>query len=442
MGNTMNKRSALAFFLLIGGMLLWMAALDPQSEPIRKDAKGAGLIFTSPEQLAPAPTTLPVEPLPKSVDLSSNLPPAGDQGGQNSCVGWAVAYAVKSYHERIEENIPYLWEGGLSADRVFSPAFIYNQINNGKNGGVQFGPALNLAKEQGIATWTDMPYDVTDILSQPSQAARLNAARYRIHDWNRINIRYQYEIKNLLHSGYPVIVGALIDDAFEELGPGQTWKSIDLEQFRGHAMVVVGYDDSRQAFKLFNSWGMDWGDNGYCWVDYEFFKTVAKEGYVLMDTANGPKPPQGQAVLTVSSRTHNITMDKMSDLGLGMRFEGSLSLSSGMGQTCRIVIYFYHNIGDGRIGRQVGSLNPSFRDNSGYLVCGTRAQPIPSHRSNTSWEAWIPYGAFDIPRGENVSPPGGQISQSIKTELVAEPLLFVDSFLVAKGERLYFYIDW
>ena len=40
--------------------------------------------------------------LPSSVDLSKDFPLPGDQGLQGSCVGWATAYALKSYQERVE----------------------------------------------------------------------------------------------------------------------------------------------------------------------------------------------------------------------------------------------------------------------------------------------------------------------------------------------------
>ena len=40
--------------------------------------------------------------VPSLLDLSFDTPPPGDQGHQRSCVGWAVAYALKSYQERVE----------------------------------------------------------------------------------------------------------------------------------------------------------------------------------------------------------------------------------------------------------------------------------------------------------------------------------------------------
>ena len=36
-------------------------------------------------------------------------------------------------------------------------------------------------------------------------------------------------------------------------------------------MALVGYDNSKNAFRVRNSWGTSWGDNGSIWVDYDFF---------------------------------------------------------------------------------------------------------------------------------------------------------------------------
>src|SRR5262249_14337556 len=39
----------------------------------------------------------------------------------------------------------------------------------------------------------------------------------------------------------------------------------------GHAVVMAGYDDDKQAFYVRNSWGYDWGDRGYVWIGYQSF---------------------------------------------------------------------------------------------------------------------------------------------------------------------------
>tara|TARA_B100000035_G_scaffold15199_1_gene12386 strand:- start:206 stop:1753 length:1548 start_codon:yes stop_codon:yes gene_type:complete len=38
-----------------------------------------------------------------------------------------------------------------------------------------------------------------------------------------------------------------------------------------HTLVIVGYDDNEKIFTIANSWGDYWGDNGYFYLDYEYF---------------------------------------------------------------------------------------------------------------------------------------------------------------------------
>jgi len=51
--------------------------------------------------------------------------------------------------------------------------------------------------------------------------------------------------------------------------------------------LVVGYDESRNAFKVINSWGVNWGNEGYLWIDYEVFKKIVIEAFVVEDTKGG-----------------------------------------------------------------------------------------------------------------------------------------------------------
>src|SRR5687767_12689909 len=115
--------------------------------------------------------------LPASVDLSDKLPTPGSQGTQNSCVGWAVAYGLKTYQERVERS----WS--LSQQTTFSPAFIYNQLNGGRDAGLYFEHALNLVQSSGVAPLSQMPYNERDYLTQPSTSARTAATAYKIERW-------------------------------------------------------------------------------------------------------------------------------------------------------------------------------------------------------------------------------------------------------------------
>ena len=53
---------------------------------------------------------------------------------------------------------------------------------------------------------------------------------------------------------------------------GETWTYNGNGVGGLHVMCIVGYDDSlglSGAFKVRNSWGVNWGDAGYCWISYE-----------------------------------------------------------------------------------------------------------------------------------------------------------------------------
>ncbi len=48
-------------------------------------------------------------------------------------------------------------------------------------------------------------------------------------------------------------------------------------------MVLVGYSDQINAYKVLNSWGRDWGAKGYAWIDYATLRSMTQEGYVAID---------------------------------------------------------------------------------------------------------------------------------------------------------------
>ena len=47
-----------------------------------------------------------------------------------------------------------------------------------------------------------------------------------------------------------------------------------------HAVTIVGWDDARQAFLIKNSWGTEWGENGYGWVQYNAYRVGSKAAWV------------------------------------------------------------------------------------------------------------------------------------------------------------------
>ena len=202
-------------------------------------------------------------------------------------MGWAVAYVVKTYHERLERGWP------LTNDRhVMSPAYIYNQIKV-PGGGAYFVDAFSLLVDQGVSSWAQMPYDPRDDQTQPSSRARAEAANYKIADWGTVqrttHAVFVQEIKRHLVGGDPVLIGIPVYPDFDYLSESNPVYDDDSGSYRGaHAIVIVGYDDQRSAFKIANSWGTDWGIGGYGWIDYDASESLIWMAYVTEDVVASP----------------------------------------------------------------------------------------------------------------------------------------------------------
>ncbi|GAB4267026.1 MAG: hypothetical protein Kow0065_17700 [Methylomicrobium sp.] len=239
--------------------------------------------------------------LPSSIDLSGNFPIPGNQGGQGSCVGWATAYALKSFQEKVEEQ----WD--FTQATTFSPAWIYNQINGGQDAGSRIDHALELIIAKGAATWRAMPYNENDFLSRPSAAAVSEALSFKGAEYRSINGIQQF--KAALANKQPVVIGMKVYDSFNQLsGSDSVYSTLSGNYQGGHAVTIVGYDDNRYggAFKVINSWGIGWGDNGFFWMPYNKVSETIMVSYVLTDRPNGNIPVPDVPVVPVREDLPNL----------------------------------------------------------------------------------------------------------------------------------------
>lgn len=243
-------------------------------------AQMRGAVLEDPEVYRSIP--LAVTPLrgklPEQVDLSRHFPRPGNQGQQGSCVGWATAYALKGYLEKKERS----WSGQNNKER-FSPAFIYNQIKL-DGGGARITTALDLLMREGVATLSSFPYDENNDSKIPSPTIKHEAREYAIASWRKVDPKQIGSVKSHLSSGFPILIGMLVDEAFMKYQGGKPFShSKNSLSQGGHAMCAVGYDDNKQAVKVINSWGTQWGDGGYAWISYPTFTEQVCQAYVVQD---------------------------------------------------------------------------------------------------------------------------------------------------------------
>jgi hypothetical protein len=90
-------------------------------------------------------------------------------------------------------------------------------------------------------------------------------------------------VKSQIASNFPVPFLIQIDEGFDQLQYGQVYTGPSGRNLGNHAMIVVGYDDSKNAFKVLNSWGTNWSTGGYCWISYSAFAQRVIEAYSVQD---------------------------------------------------------------------------------------------------------------------------------------------------------------
>jgi len=256
--------------------------LDVASEDLLRASRPAG----APAELVEAGGS---RDRPGTVDLSSLFPVPGDQGPIGSCGPWSVAYAAKTYLERVERG----WDQNDPSNQ-FSPSFLYNLVNEGRDVGSSFSSLFSVLLTRGVATLETMPY-TTDLRAQPSEEAYREAAAFRARSYYRLDPDQREAIRVNLAAGNPVLFGMNVSRQFMN-HRGGTFRDTRAANLGGHAMCLVGYDDGRRAYKLINSWGTRWGDGGFAWIDYDTFEALTNEVWVLEDrvepTADKVLPPR------------------------------------------------------------------------------------------------------------------------------------------------------
>ncbi len=253
-----------------------------------------------------------------AVDLSSQLPPVGDQGAQNSCVGWSTGYYYKSWQEGREHTA---WD--LTQQKYeYSPAFVFNQCTEG-GGGIAFAGtrgAFPLLQNEGSTDLQEMPYNDGDYTTQPTATQLQAALPYRISStWSYFwtprsrpplsgytTSNSITALKAQLDAGEPFVIGFQVYSDFPDFNgnlPSAYYdKELSATEEGGHALCIVGCDDNANpggadadhqgGFKAVNSWGAGWNgaSAGYVYLSYDFVKRYVMEAWqmddVVPDTAH------------------------------------------------------------------------------------------------------------------------------------------------------------
>ncbi|MDR3707098.1 MAG: C1 family peptidase [Capsulimonadaceae bacterium] len=282
--------------VLAAAFVAMPAQADP---PGGTHAHGLGLTFTPKEAFAKYPKLLVSRGLdsdrPTRLVLTDYLPNVVDQGDTGSCVGWSTAYYFYSY--TVAQNY------GLSPAQVnspqfqFSPNFIWDQYNSGDaQKGMHIYEAMDVLSKQGCCTFQEIPWDPTG-KAPVVDAAKTRALKYKARRTTSLfegapsDPADPEKLKTVIAETHrPIVLGIELYNDFYEVPHDTDFvysPAANAIHIGAHAICIIGYDDAKHAFRMVNSWGTYWGDNGFLWLSEDYVKRDAKEGWT--QDPGGPK---------------------------------------------------------------------------------------------------------------------------------------------------------
>ena len=232
--------------------------------------------------------------LPSKISYRKYTPTPNYQGEYATCVGWAAAYGALSTQQNIQMNITQYMHKWA---RAFDPLFVYNFLKSENDvlckEGTSLYLSLDVLEKFGCKPMVWAPWiKCGDIVTFDEFTLSL-ASQYKIEDWSTVpNNDLVGNTKAALYYKLPVLIGVSLTESFMKpaiLGNG-IWKPQEGEQeIGGHAMCVIGYDDTKNggSFEVMNSYGTEFGDNGFVWISYKDYEKLVGEAYIMKTTMYG-----------------------------------------------------------------------------------------------------------------------------------------------------------
>ena len=221
------------------------------------------------------------------VDWTSKMSPVKDQGKLGSCVGFATA-AMKEFQEQIEHDREVAEGKSYRREQDhydLSEAWIYWNCKKidpwPKQQGTSIRCAMKVLHKIGVPCEKAYPYS-DKYKGEPTKWSKL------IAKWGLIDSYWRCKNLNSLRLGLnsgPVVIGIY---CFEEIffvnkNGKVRYPRYPKNLLGGHAICAVGYNDKNKTIKFKNSWGKEWGKNGYGFISYKYINDFMVDAWVARD---------------------------------------------------------------------------------------------------------------------------------------------------------------
>lgn len=193
-----------------------------------------------------------------------------DQGECGSCWAFASVSILEAGYLRVNGK-----KINGSEQELLNCALGYDNKDMDCKGGY-IDKSVEYLKNNGVAEERTLPYTAKNenCTYQSDKANNYHAVSWGFAGLTNAQSPSKSEIKTAIAKHGPVASymwvysGAFSayndQNVYKETFPANTPDSLK----RGHVVTIIGWDDSKNAWLIKNSWGTTWGDNGFGWIDY------------------------------------------------------------------------------------------------------------------------------------------------------------------------------
>jgi len=228
-----------------------------------------------------------IEAIPSKVDYTSEMSPVKSQGQLGSCVAFAIA-ALKEWQEQKEHQKEVEEGKKYHRDEKYydlSESWIYWMAKKidcwPHEEGTSLVYAMKVLNKIGVPVEKAWPYNDT-VYGEPKKWAHLVARWSLVGSYERVENLEELKVV-LAKSPVPIGIGcfAEIDSVGEDgIVP---YPEHPEYMYGGHAITCVGFDDQTQLVKIKNSWGKNWGQQGYGYLPYQYINDFMWDAWTCED---------------------------------------------------------------------------------------------------------------------------------------------------------------
>ena len=227
-------------------------------------------------------------PLREIVDLRQWASPIEDQLQLGSCSSNAM---VGVYELLINKEEPALFVDLSRLFIYYNTRLIEGTIDI--DSGAYIRDVIKSVKTYGVCKESIWPYDIDFFRVPPTVTSYADAKNRSIKDYYRV--LQVHDMLDALNNNWPIIFGILLYDSFYTVSATDSMLTLPASTdnpIGGHAMVLVGYDLSRHAFLARNSFGKEWGLDGYCWIAFDYMEKSSMDAWIYnIDTTSAITAP-------------------------------------------------------------------------------------------------------------------------------------------------------